>query len=137
LQRRYSLTAEYTYLLRICCLTVDVVSLFVSRSLPSNGSARYNILNRISLFLRIWIITESCSDLHESTLHSSALLEAAVYLHVNKTRTNLFARFKRTYHMNIKVQSHFSQNYSTGPLFRNQWNLVHIFILLSLSCPCA
>jgi hypothetical protein len=43
LRRSYSVTAAYIYLLRICCLEADVVSLFVSRSLPSNGSARYNI----------------------------------------------------------------------------------------------
>jgi hypothetical protein len=43
LRRRYSATATYTCLLRICCLAADVVSLFVSRSLPSNGSTRYNI----------------------------------------------------------------------------------------------
>jgi hypothetical protein len=31
-------------LLRICCLAANVVSLFVLRSLPSNGSTRYNIM---------------------------------------------------------------------------------------------
>jgi hypothetical protein len=36
--------ATYTCLLRICCLGVDVVSLFVSRSLPSNGSTHYIVL---------------------------------------------------------------------------------------------
>jgi hypothetical protein len=29
--------------LRICCIAADVVSFFVSRSLPSNGSTRYNV----------------------------------------------------------------------------------------------
>jgi hypothetical protein len=43
LRRRYSVTAAYTCLLKICCLAADVVSLFVWRSLPSNGSRRYSI----------------------------------------------------------------------------------------------
>jgi hypothetical protein len=34
----------YTCLLGICSLAADVFSLFVSRSLPSNGSTRYNIM---------------------------------------------------------------------------------------------
>jgi hypothetical protein len=33
----------YICLSRICCLALDVVSLFVSRLLPSNGSAHYSI----------------------------------------------------------------------------------------------
>jgi hypothetical protein len=33
--------AAYTCLLRICCLAANVVSFFVSKSLPSNGSTRY------------------------------------------------------------------------------------------------
>jgi hypothetical protein len=37
LQRRYPVTAAYTCLLRICCLAANVVSLFVSRSLPVTG----------------------------------------------------------------------------------------------------
>jgi hypothetical protein len=40
LRRRYSVTAAYTCLLRICCLVADVL-LFVLRSLPSNRSTRY------------------------------------------------------------------------------------------------
>jgi hypothetical protein len=44
LRRRYSVTTAYTCLLRISCLAADVVSLFVFRSLPSNGSTRYSIL---------------------------------------------------------------------------------------------
>jgi hypothetical protein len=44
----YPVTAVYTYtrLLRICCLAGNVVSLFVSSSLPSNGSTCYNIIQR-------------------------------------------------------------------------------------------
>jgi hypothetical protein len=45
LRRRYSGTTVHTYLLRICCLEADVVSLFVSRSLPSNESTRSNIVH--------------------------------------------------------------------------------------------
>jgi hypothetical protein len=36
-------TVAFSCLLKICLLAADVVSLFVSRSLPSNGSKRYNI----------------------------------------------------------------------------------------------
>jgi hypothetical protein len=42
MRRRYPITAAYTCLLRIWCIVANVVLLFVSRSLPSNGSARYN-----------------------------------------------------------------------------------------------
>jgi hypothetical protein len=31
-------------LIKICCLAADIVTLFVSRSLPSNGSTCYNII---------------------------------------------------------------------------------------------
>jgi hypothetical protein len=41
LPRRYSVTAAYSCLLRICCVVVDVVS----RSLPSNGCTNYNIMS--------------------------------------------------------------------------------------------
>jgi hypothetical protein len=41
---RYLGTAAYTCLLRLCCLAADVVSLFVSSSLPSNGSTRYSTI---------------------------------------------------------------------------------------------
>jgi hypothetical protein len=51
-----SVTAMYTCLLRICCLAADVVLLFVSRSLPSNGSTCY-IIFMVSLLL---IVTEKC-----------------------------------------------------------------------------
>jgi hypothetical protein len=44
LRRRYLVTPMYSCLLRICGLAADVVSLFVSRSLPSNGYTRHNIL---------------------------------------------------------------------------------------------
>jgi hypothetical protein len=47
LRRRYPVTAVYTCLLRISYLAKDVVLLFVSRSLPSNGSTRYNILEAL------------------------------------------------------------------------------------------
>jgi hypothetical protein len=47
LRRRYPVTAVYTCILEICCLAANVVSLFVSRSLPSNGCARYCILSRV------------------------------------------------------------------------------------------
>jgi hypothetical protein len=48
LRRYYTVTAAYTCSLRICCLAADVVSLFFSRSLPSNGSTRYNIKTDIT-----------------------------------------------------------------------------------------
>jgi hypothetical protein len=48
LQRRCPVTVAYTCLLRMCCLATDVISLFVSGSLPSNGSTCYNI--NISLY---------------------------------------------------------------------------------------
>jgi hypothetical protein len=38
LRSSYSVTTPYIPLLKICCLAVDVVSLFVSPSLHSNGS---------------------------------------------------------------------------------------------------
>jgi hypothetical protein len=44
LRRRCLVTAAYTSLLRICCLAANVVSLFVWRSLSSNGSTRYSIV---------------------------------------------------------------------------------------------
>jgi hypothetical protein len=47
LRRRYSVTAAYTCSLRICCPATDV-SLFVSRSLSSNGTTRYNIKTDVS-----------------------------------------------------------------------------------------
>jgi hypothetical protein len=50
-------------LLRICRLVADVVSLFVSRSLPTNGSTRYNISKELK-----WQVMEStriCSALKE------------------------------------------------------------------------
>jgi hypothetical protein len=43
LRRCYPVKVAYTSLLRICCLAKNVVSLFVSRSLPSNRSTRYSI----------------------------------------------------------------------------------------------
>jgi hypothetical protein len=33
------------YLLRICYLAADVISLFVSRMLPNNGTTPYNMLH--------------------------------------------------------------------------------------------
>jgi hypothetical protein len=48
LWRRYLVTAAHSCLLRICPLAADVVSLFVSRSLPSNGSIRYSIFSNPS-----------------------------------------------------------------------------------------
>jgi hypothetical protein len=44
-RRRHPATAAYIFLLEICCLTANVVSLSVSKSLPSNGSTRYNMRN--------------------------------------------------------------------------------------------
>jgi hypothetical protein len=44
LPSRYSVMTPYIRLLKICCLAADVVSLFVSRSLPRNGSTRYNTI---------------------------------------------------------------------------------------------
>jgi hypothetical protein len=46
LRRSYPVTAAYTCLLKICCLAANVALFFVSRSLPSNGSTRYNIINK-------------------------------------------------------------------------------------------
>jgi hypothetical protein len=43
LRNRYSATATNTCLLRICCSATDVL-LFVSMSLPSNGSTCHSIL---------------------------------------------------------------------------------------------
>jgi hypothetical protein len=56
LRRRYSVTAAYTCLLGICCLSADV-SLFVSRTLPSNGSTSYNI----NFTPDLWICITECS----------------------------------------------------------------------------
>jgi hypothetical protein len=50
LRRCYPVTVAYTCLLRICCLAANDVSLFVSRSLPSNRSTRYSI-NKIRSLL--------------------------------------------------------------------------------------
>jgi hypothetical protein len=44
LRRRYAVRAAYTFLLSICCLAADVVSLFASKSLPSNGTTRYKCI---------------------------------------------------------------------------------------------
>jgi hypothetical protein len=44
IRRRYPVTIAYTCLLRFCYLAADVVLLFVSRPLPSNGTTRYNIV---------------------------------------------------------------------------------------------
>jgi hypothetical protein len=46
LRRRYPVTAAYISLLKICCLAASFISLFISRSIPSNGSTRYNILEK-------------------------------------------------------------------------------------------
>jgi hypothetical protein len=48
-------TAAYTWLLRICCLAADVSSSFVSRTLPSNGSARYSIVGSYVSLLNAYI----------------------------------------------------------------------------------
>jgi hypothetical protein len=45
LPRCYSVTAAYISLLRICFLPANIVSLFVSRSLHSNGPTRCNIFS--------------------------------------------------------------------------------------------
>jgi hypothetical protein len=42
---RYPAMAAYTSLLKICCLAANIVLLYVSRSLPSNGSTPYNIFS--------------------------------------------------------------------------------------------
>jgi hypothetical protein len=47
LRKRYSVTAEYICLLRICCLAADAVSL----SLPSNGSILYNVYIYIYIYI--------------------------------------------------------------------------------------
>jgi hypothetical protein len=55
LRSRYSVTAACTCLLRMCYLAAEVVWLFVSRSLHSNGSTRYNINNTTSIGLNLLI----------------------------------------------------------------------------------
>jgi hypothetical protein len=70
------------YLLRICCLASDVVSLFVSRSLPSNGSTRYSI----KLMLRnmapkvcvcwILLVQNPMSDFYEQGNRHSASVKS-------------------------------------------------------------
>jgi hypothetical protein len=45
-RRRYPVTANYTCLLRICCLAVNVVSLFASWWLPNNDSIRFSTYYR-------------------------------------------------------------------------------------------
>jgi hypothetical protein len=58
LRRRYQVTAVYTFLLRISCLSADVVP----RSLPSNGSIRYSIYSCVGpgainiLFLLFYLL---------------------------------------------------------------------------------
>jgi hypothetical protein len=62
-QRRYSVKAACTCVLRICYVAADVFSLFVSRSLSGNGHTRYSIDNRslTSMFHKhIW------ADVHSS-----------------------------------------------------------------------
>lgn len=49
LQRRYSVTDMYACLLRICYVTANVISLFVSRPLPSKGSTRYNTFRWVQI----------------------------------------------------------------------------------------
>jgi hypothetical protein len=62
LRRCYAVTTAYTCLLRNCCLAANVVSLFVSRSLPSDGSSRCSIylysllLNDLHYsFCKLWL----------------------------------------------------------------------------------
>jgi hypothetical protein len=43
----YSVTAAYSFLSRICFLPANIVPLFVSRSLPSNGPTRCNSFRQI------------------------------------------------------------------------------------------
>jgi hypothetical protein len=64
LRRRYSETAAYSCLLRICCLAADVVWLSVSRSLPSNGSLCYN-----TFLVHIVASTSTCARSRGSLLH--------------------------------------------------------------------
>jgi hypothetical protein len=76
LRRHYSVMAAHTCLLRICCLAVDVVSLFGLRSLPSNESTHYSYyvywkhditVTRLEVFMAVriqvvvfWVITWYC-----------------------------------------------------------------------------
>jgi hypothetical protein len=53
LKRRYPVTAAYACLLRFCCLATNVVSLFVSRSLPNNESTRNSILFQFLIFFAL------------------------------------------------------------------------------------
>jgi hypothetical protein len=63
LWRRYWVMAAYSCLLstRICCLAVDVISLFASNSLHSNGYARYSINPPVQLLLPI-LVQIFCSN---------------------------------------------------------------------------
>jgi hypothetical protein len=78
LRRRYPVTAAYTYLLRICCLAANVVSLFVLRSLPSNGSTRYSMFN-LGLYILFILIAKLGSTTRRLCL---ALLNLFVRLHI-------------------------------------------------------
>jgi hypothetical protein len=71
LRRRYSVNAAYACLLKICCLAADVILSFVSKSLRSNGSARYSVLNQAATLVPTHSVSSSLfTDIRSLILYS-------------------------------------------------------------------
>jgi hypothetical protein len=98
LRRRYSVTAADICLLRICWLAADV-SLFVSRSLPSNGYTQYvcvclGLWKQIPIDQRSWrkiSLLECDVDLHENV---GSVFHRNIGIYLSNNTSSYFRRHK-------------------------------------------